>query len=140
MSENHASSLSRIALAGIAAACLAAPGFATADEGVEKAGEARFMQYCAVCHGKNAKGVGPFAELMKKGPADLTVLSKNAGGTFPFERVLKTIDGTDLPVAHGGRDMPIWGQEWKSGGAAGETGARGQVLEVMMYLRSIQEK
>ena len=140
MSEKHASSLSRIALAGIAAVCFAAPGFATADEGVEKAGEPRFMQYCAVCHGKNAKGVGPFAELMKKGPVDLTVLSKNAGGTFPFERVLKTIDGTELPVAHGGRDMPIWGQVWKSGGAGGDTGARGQVLEVMMYLRSIQEK
>lgn len=139
MSQKYASSLSRTVLAG--AICLAASSIAAADEGVEKAGEARFTQYCAVCHGKDAKGTGPFAELMKKPPADLTVLSKNAGGTFPFERVLKTISGTELPVAHGGRDMPIWGQEWKTGAGAGaETGARGQVLEVMMYLRSIQQK
>lgn len=110
-----------------------------ADSAVEKSGQARFEQYCAVCHGKSAKGDGPFANLMTTKPADLTMLAKNNGGEFPFGRVYDSIDGRNVLAAHGTRDMPIWGQEMKDKGLGGETDLRGRLVETIVYLRSIQQ-
>ena len=111
-----------------------------ADEAVEAAGKNRYMDYCGVCHGADAKGTGPFAKMLNKRPADLTILSKNAGGTFPFDRVFETIDGrTSVGGAHGSPEMPIWGAEWKGTSLASETALRGRVLEMIIYLRSIQQ-
>ena len=111
------------------------------DAGVVEAGKNRFMQYCAVCHGEDAKGNGPFAALLNKQPPDLTVLTKNNGGTFPFFRVFKAIDGrADLHGAHGSKDMPIWGGEWKGSSLAAETALRGRILEMIIYLDSVQQQ
>jgi len=41
-------------------------------------------------------------------PIDLTTLSSRNDGTFPLERVLKRIDGTDPLVSHGS-PMPVFG-------------------------------
>jgi len=113
---------------------------AQADEAVEAAGKARFMENCAVCHGPDAKGGGPFASLLKAAPSDLTLLSRNAGGEFPFNRVYDAIDGRgSVKGAHGSKEMPIWGGEWKGSSVAAETAVRGQVLEMIIYLRSIQQ-
>jgi mono/diheme cytochrome c family protein len=38
-------------------------------------GKDMFDSYCAVCHGKDAKGNGPAATAMKTPPADLTTLA-----------------------------------------------------------------
>ena len=46
-------------------------------------GEDSFMFYCASCHGPSGKGDGPVARSLKTRPADLTVLTKRNGGTFP---------------------------------------------------------
>ena len=113
---------------------------AAADEGVEAAGKNRYMDYCAVCHGADAKGSGPFSKMLTKQPADLTVLTKNAGGTFPFDKIFETIDGrTTVGGAHGSKEMPIWGGEWKGSSVASETALRGRILEMIIYLRSIQQ-
>jgi len=115
-------------------------GNAGADESVEQAGKARFMENCAVCHGADGKGGGPFAQLLKSPPSDLTVLSKSANGEFPFNRVYEAIDGRDMVKgAHGSKDMPIWGGEWKGSSVAPETVLRGRILEMIIYLRSIQQ-
>ena len=113
---------------------------AIADEAVERSGKIRFEQYCAVCHGGGAKGDGPFASLLTKRPADLTILAKQNGGEFPFGRAYDTIDGRNMLSAHGSRDMPIWGKEMKEAGLGGETGLRGRLVETLIYLRSIQIK
>ena len=68
-----------------------------------------FKEYCAVCHGNDAKGSGPAAEALKKRPADLTQLARKNGGTFPELHVMNFIKGQDVVAAHGSRDMPIWG-------------------------------
>jgi mono/diheme cytochrome c family protein len=68
-----------------------------------------FKEYCAVCHGNDAKGGGPAADALKKRPADLTQLSRKNGGKFPELRVMNYIHGQDVVAAHGSRDMPIWG-------------------------------
>jgi len=78
--------------------------------------------------------------MLTKKPADLTVLSKNNGGTFPFDRVFETIDGRDtIGGAHGTKEMPIWGGEWKGSSVASETALRGRILEMIIYLRSVQQ-
>lgn len=111
-----------------------------ADHTPEAAGKARFMDYCAVCHGQDAKGNGPFANLLTQKPSDLTTLSQRNKGEFPFNRVYDTIDGRSMPGAHGTEQMPIWGGQWKSSASLGnETAVRGEILETILYLRSIQQ-
>ena len=125
-----------------AAICVAlfAANAPAADKNVEAAGKVRFMEHCAVCHGADAKGGGPFTTLLKSPPSDLTMLSKGAGGEFPFNRVYDAIDGrASVKGAHGSKDMPIWGGEWKGSSVAAETALRGQILEMIIYLRSIQQ-
>ena len=52
-----------------------------------------------------------------------------------------TIDGRDMPSAHGSREMPVWGANWKldSPGFGSDTLLRGRILEMIVYLRSIQQ-
>jgi len=75
-------------------------------------GQREFQAHCASCHGRDGKGYGPIADLLRKAPADLTVLAKNNGGIFPMSRVYDSIVGDDVK-AHGARDMPIWGQVYR---------------------------
>ena len=83
---------------------LATPVFADdADEGADY-----FANYCATCHGVEAKGNGPMADLLTVPPADLTQLSARNGGEFPLDRVVRRIDGTMDVAAHGG-PMPLFG-------------------------------
>ena len=111
-----------------------------ADAGVVEAGKGRFMDYCAVCHGGDGKGGGPFVSMLKKQPSDLTMLSKNNDGTFPFDRVFETIDGRgNVGGAHGSAEMPIWGADWEGTSVAAQTALRGRILEMIIYLRSIQQ-
>jgi len=131
----------RTAGIGVAAlSALASVSVQAADDAVVGAGKARFDQYCAVCHGSGAKGDGPFANLMTSKPSDLTMLAKNNNGEFPFGKVYQSVDGRSMVVAHGTTDMPIWGQEMKDKGLAGETELRGRLVETVMYLQSIQAK
>lgn len=50
-------------------------------------GEQTYKQYCAACHGADAKGVGPLASLLKTLPPDLTTLAKRHLGKFPYDYV-----------------------------------------------------
>ena len=102
------------------------------------AGRQRFEMNCAICHGLDARGNGPFAELLNVKPPDLTLLSRTRGGDFPFSRIYRRIDGRDLPMAHGTRAMPIWGQRLKREGGD-ETYVRGRLFEIMLYLESLQQ-
>ena len=73
-------------------------------------GEDLFNTYCAVCHGKDAKGNGPAAGALKVRPADLTTLAQRHGGKFPREYVTTVLQyGVEDVNAHGSKDMPIWG-------------------------------
>src|SRR5437588_80150 len=77
-------------------------------------GRAMFQEYCAACHGQEGKGNGPAATALKKAPADLTQLSSHNNGKYPDVRVSRFIEGMDTVNAHGSRDMPIWGDVFKS--------------------------
>jgi hypothetical protein len=54
--------------------------------------------------------------------------------------VYDAIDGR-VPAAHGSRDMPIWGTAFKGYVASGsETLVRGRILELILYLESMQRQ
>jgi mono/diheme cytochrome c family protein len=119
-------------------------GFAQ-EKTVAARGQFHYQRYCAVCHGDQGKGSGPVAEYLKTTPADLTQTSKKNGGTFPFWRVYRVIDGSEVIVGHGTREMPIWGQELrieerKSPAHIQEDVIAGRIWQITVYLESIQEK
>lgn len=72
-----------------------------------------FKQYCATCHGLDAKGGGPTAPSLKKAPADLTIL-QDKGKSFPGEKVVHQITGEgEMTSSHGSREMPVWGRAFR---------------------------
>ena len=102
-----------------------------------------YLRYCSACHGENGKGDGAVSGLMNPKPADLTQLAKKAGGKFPFNDVMRTIDGRQTLRAHGDPDMPVWGEIFRSEAATSdyaEVGARGKIAMITKYLESIQAK
>jgi len=73
-------------------------------------GQEMFNTYCAVCHGKDAKGDGPAAAALKVPPPNLTMLSQRHGGKYPAMYVESVLMfGAGNFPAHGSKDMPIWG-------------------------------
>lgn len=72
-------------------------------------GKFEYQVGCAACHGSDAKGMGPVGALFGVPPPDLTVLAKKNEGVFPFNTIYEVIDGRKVILAHGTRDMPIWG-------------------------------
>lgn len=69
-----------------------------------------FQYHCAACHGADGRGHGPTAAALKHAVPDLTVISQRNSGKFPYQHVRDVIEGTDArTVAHGDREMPIWG-------------------------------
>ena len=103
------------------------------------AGKQRFERNCGICHGIDGKGGGAFAEILKVDPPDLTVLARRNHGSFPFTDVYNAIDGRNTPLAHGQEGMPIWGDRYKQTVEDGnETLIRGHILELILYLESLQ--
>ena len=73
-------------------------------------GKREFEAKCAVCHGKDGKGTGPYAEQLKGKLPDLTTMAKRNGGVFPVTKTYETIEGAGK--GHGTRDMPVWGLDY----------------------------
>lgn len=102
-------------------------------------GKAMFTEYCASCHGESGTGNGPAASALKKAPADLTQLSAHNGGKFPEARVSRFIKGDDLVAAHGSRDMPVWGDVFRSMTTDSSVPVQ-RVYNLTNYVKSIQAK
>lgn len=102
-------------------------------------GKAMFREYCAACHGPEGKGNGPAAAALKKAPADLTELSAHNNGKFPDVRVSRYIEGVDTVQAHGTRDMPVWGDVFKSLNRDPAASTM-RVSNLTEYVKSLQAK
>lgn len=96
-----------------------------------------FQNYCAVCHGKEGKGNGPAASALTKTPADLTRIAARNGGAFPDVRVKRYIEGLDEVPAHGTRDMPMWGDLFRS---LSRDTAQIRIQALSDHLKSMQVK
>jgi mono/diheme cytochrome c family protein len=129
------------------AAMVSALGVAGAAEKMD-IGKMEYGESCAACHGVTGKGDGPFAAQLKSPMPNLTVLSKNNGGVFPTLRVYNVIDGRQELLAHGTREMPIWGTDYQAKGSPTyddypydrESYVRGRILALIDYLSRLQEK
>jgi mono/diheme cytochrome c family protein len=110
-------------------------------------GEREFKYNCAGCHGLDGKGNGPFVEFLKAKPKDLTTLSQENQGVFPFRRVYEIIDGRHQIGPHGTKDMPIWGDRFSMDiiRQYGEYNTdqlqtvRCRILEMVFFLATLQE-
>ena len=104
-------------------------------------GSGLFLNYCASCHGPQAKGDGPVAAAMQKKPADLTGIAKRNGGKFPTEIVSRTIDGKNPVMGHGGQGMPVWSDALKRApGGTGPDAVKTKIDALVQYIESIQQK
>jgi mono/diheme cytochrome c family protein len=132
------------ALALVAAALLwtALPGAAAAEESdtvLVSRGKVSFNLYCRSCHGAEAKGDRSVAQYLTIPPADLTKISERHGGEFPEEEIYEIIDGRDVP-GHGSRDMPIWGDAFKTvTETESEEVVEEKIQALVVFLKSIQE-
>lgn len=107
------------------------------DRAAASRGRSTFKTFCASCHGSEAKGDGPLAEHLKARPADLTGLSARNDGTFPFEKVIDTINhGRRIP-GHGTEDMPSWGDAFAATEGS-EAAARAKMEDLAHFLWSLQ--
>lgn len=131
-------------IAAVAALALGT-GVVMAQQRVD-VGKREYDNNCAACHGTNGKGNGPYAELLRKSPPDLTAMAKRNGGVFPMARAYEVIEGGG--VGHGTRDMPIWGQDYSIKAAEyymdvpynPEAYVRTRILALVEYLNRLQAK
>lgn len=109
-------------------------------------GKREYDTNCAVCHGSDGKGNGPYGELLKRSPPDLTTMAKRNGGVFPVAKSYEMIEGAG--PGHGTRDMPIWGKDYSVKAAEyymdvpydREAFVRGRILSLIEYLHRLQAK
>ena len=108
-------------------------------------GAALFAQFCAGCHGPEARGDGPLAGLITAEMPDLTRLAAANDGTFPMLEVVHMIDGRTRLAAHGG-PMPVWGAVFQEPAQLRSMGlygsvleARGRIMALTLYLETLQE-
>ena len=103
-------------------------------------GQEMYTNYCAVCHGKDARGGGIITSALRHTPPDLTRYTARNGGVFPRDRVYRIIDGRDV-ATHGDRDMPIWGDAFsKSRKGLSEAEVKERIEAIVRYLEAIQER
>ena len=98
------------------AGCAIAVPWAAAGQTKGDLGKFEYESSCAICHGMEGKGDGPwpFATMGSPPVADLTTLARRNGRRFPFQRVYETIDGRSPVRAHGPSDMPVWGSRYRT--------------------------
>lgn len=108
-------------------------------------GRVTYRVYCINCHGAKATGDGTLAELLTVKPTDLTLLTKENNGTFPADRVMRSIDGREQIRGHGMKEMPVWGDVFQTTGAepsgddeTADERARRKIRELVLYLDSVQ--
>lgn len=137
----------RLGSASVAAAlALLLPGPARRASGADTipatiAGRASFQTYCATCHGADAKGDGPMTDNLRVRPPDLTLIAKRNDGRFPADTVRRTIDGRSPVKGHGGLEMPVWGDAFRSSSDAYSEAKVAEKLDALVaYLKSIQAR
>jgi len=103
-------------------------------------GQEMYKTYCAVCHGTDGKGNGPAAEALKVPPTDLTTMATRNSGKYPALRVAAIIRGEAVLAAHGTKEMPIWGNLFRSISGGHDAEVQQRVSNLNEYIGSLQKK
>jgi Cytochrome C oxidase, cbb3-type, subunit III len=101
-------------------------------------GEQMYRAYCADCHGRDARGNGSLAPILKITPPNLTTLSKRNHNKFPYSLVYQTINGKSGKSSHGSREMPIWGPVFRNMGKGKKGEAELRMKTLTKYIESLQ--
>jgi len=109
---------------------------------VPDTGQDLYLQLCASCHGKAAKGDGPAASVFKAPPTDLTLLAKHNNGKFPADHFAAVVRFGAPTPAHGSSDMPVWGSVLATSPVHGTDPVKVQqrILALSQYVESLQAK
>jgi hypothetical protein len=104
-------------------------------------GRSTYRSYCATCHGRKGKGDGPLAEHLRIPPTNVTTIMQRNDGKFPFDEIVKIIDGRQAVRAHGSPDMPVWGDTFlKTGTIGSEEKAIAKITQLAHFIWSIQDE
>lgn len=109
-------------------------------------GKQEYQAKCALCHGDEGKGDGPYQGQLSHTVPDLTTLARRNGGVFPFQKTYEIIDGRAELKAHGMREMPIWGERYRaesfgtSDTHVPESYVRARILALNEYLYRLQAR
>jgi mono/diheme cytochrome c family protein len=106
----------------------------------QPSGRQMYKEYCAACHGLDARGLGPAASALKTPPPDLTTLAKRNGGKFPYDYVANVLRFGIRIAAHGSADMPTWGPIFGYLEHYNEVAVQQRIKNLCDYLASLQEK
>ena len=109
---------------------------------VPDSGKDLYVELCASCHGKAAKGDGPAAPVFKAPPTDLTLLSKQNNGRFPADHFASVLRFGAPTPAHGSSDMPVWGSVLATSPSLGSDPVKVQqrILALSNYVEYLQAK
>jgi len=133
MTARLARTILGLGLLVVGAACAEGKDSALAD------GARDYARHCASCHGQSGRGAGPVAPYLASAPSDLTLIAWRNEGVFPTDQVAFIIDGRGDVLAHGPRDMPVWGEILgPTPGGRDPDLARRRIKALTEYLRSIQ--
>ncbi|MFI5095629.1 MAG: c-type cytochrome [Candidatus Acidiferrales bacterium] len=97
-----------------------------------------YTQYCAACHGADAKGNGPVRKALRKPAPDLTTLAKRHGGKFPYAYVIGVLRFAPGIPSHGSGDMPMWGPLFEY--YYNQNSAQQRIRNLSDFLAALQEK
>lgn len=103
-----------------------------------------FADFCAGCHAISGKGDGEVAATLSRRPADLTLLARRNGGTFPTTQVMAKIWG--YTGGKGSGVMPNFGPLLDSdtipydGGDGIMTPTPLRLVQIAEHLQAIQVK
>jgi mono/diheme cytochrome c family protein len=111
-------------------------------------GKREFDTNCAMCHGLDGKGGGVMSTYLNRQPTNLTTLAKANGGILPMARMYEVIDGARDVPAHGTREMPAWGNDYRIQAAQYDWDApydpevvvRARILSLLEYINRLQVK
>jgi mono/diheme cytochrome c family protein len=106
-------------------------------------GKQEYLTSCSACHGETADGNGPISTMFKTRVPDLRKIAANNDGVFPLLKVIQVIDGRAVVRGHG-NPMPLFGRRFSAEAEdpammGAEAITRGRVLELALYIQSIQE-
>ena len=108
--------------------------------GYVPSGKAMFKQYCASCHGADAKGRGPATPTLNTRVPDLTTLAKRHDGKYPYEYVESVLRFGPGYSAHGSQEMPVWGPIFQYLENYNEAAVRQRIKNLCDYIESLQQK
>ena len=97
-----------------------------------------YKEYCAACHGVDARGNGPVKRALRIPAPDLTTLAKRHGGKFPDADVIGVLRFAPGVPSHGSGHMPTWGDLFEY--YYNKNSAQQRIQNLCDYLASLQEK